>query len=64
MEFDILLHECETLTVLQFGRAGCDVTSENSRQMYESTLFCLLTSKVQDLGKYRKFDQKLIGYMN
>ena len=37
----------------------CDVTSENSRQIYESTPFCLVNNKVLDLGKYCEFDQKL-----
>ena len=59
MEFDILLNLCEPSDcVLQFGS---DVTSENSRQMYESILFCLVNYEVVDLGKYCEFDQKLIG---
>ena len=65
MEFDILLHENEPFDcVLQFGSVRCDVTSENSRQMYESTPFCLLNNKVLDLGKYCEFDQTLIGYVS
>ena len=37
MEFDILLHEYQPFDrVLQFGNVRYDVTSENSRQMYES----------------------------
>ena len=65
MEFDILLHEYEPFDcVLQFGNVRCDVTSENSRQMYESTPFCLVNNKVIDLGKYCKFDQKPIGYVS
>ena len=41
--------------VWQFGNVRCDVTSENSRQMYESTPFCLVNNKVLDLGKYCPF---------
>ena len=62
MEFDILLHEYHPFDcVLQFGNVRCDVTSENPRQMYESTPFCLVNNKVLDLGKYCDFDRKLIG---
>ena len=50
--------------VLQFGNVRCDVTSENSRQMYESTPFCLVNNRVLDLGKYCEFDRKLIGYVS
>ena len=65
MEFDILLHEYQPFDcVLQFGNVRCDVTSENPRQMYESTPFCLVNNKVLDLGKYCKFDRKLIGYVS
>ena len=65
MEFDILLHLYEPFDcVLQFGNARCDVTSENSRQMYESTPFCLVNYEVLDLGKYCESDQKLIGYVS
>ena len=65
MEFDILLHEHQPFDcVLQFGNVRCDVTSENSRQMYESTPFCLVNNKVLDLGKYCEFDRKLIGYVS
>ena len=65
MEFDILLHECQPFDcVLQFGSVRCDVTSENSRQMCESTPFCLLNNKVLDLGKYCEFNRKLIGYVS
>ena len=53
MELDILLHEYQPFDcVLQFSNVRCDVTSKNSRQMYESTLFCLVNNKVLDLGKY------------
>ena len=52
MEFDILLHGYQPFDcVLQFGNVRCDVTSENSRQMYESTPFCLVNNRVLDLGK-------------
>ena len=65
MEFDILLHEYQPFDcVLRFGCVRCDVTSENSRQMYESTPFCLVNNKVLDLGKYCEFDRKLIGYVS
>ena len=65
MEFDILLHEYQPFDcVLQFGNVRCDVTSENSRQIFESTPFCLVNNKVLDLGKYCKFDRKLIGYIS
>ena len=65
MEFDILMYEYEQFDcVLQFGGVRCDVTSENSRRMYESTPFCLANNKVLDLGKYYEFDQKLIGYVS
>ena len=65
MEFDILMHEYEPFDcVLQFSRVRCDVTSENSRKIYESTPFCLVNNKVLDLGKYCKFDQKFIGYVS
>ena len=64
MEFDILLHEYQPFDcVLQFGNVRCDVTSENFRQMYESTSFCLVNDKGLDLGKHCEFDQKLIGYV-
>ena len=64
MEFDILLHEYQPFDcVLQFGSVRCDVISEHSRQMYESTPFCLVNNKVRDLGKYCEFDQKPIGYV-
>ena len=63
MEFDILLHEYEPFD-LQFGSVRCDVTSENYRQMCESTPFCLVNNKVLYLGKYCEFDQKLIGYVS
>ena len=52
------------LTVLQFGRVRCDVTSENSRQMYESTPLCLVNNNVLGLGKYCEFDKKLIDYVS
>ena len=65
MEFDILLHGYQPFDcVLQFGSVRCDVTSENPRQMYESTPFCLVNNKVLDLGKYCAFDRKLIGYVS
>ena len=65
MEFDILLHEYQPFDcALQFGNVRCDVTSKNSRQMCESTPFCLVNTKVLDLGKYCESDQKLIGYVS
>ena len=65
MEFDILLHEYQPFDyVLQFGNVRCDVTSQNSRQMYESTPFCVENNKVLDVRKYCEFDQKLIGYVS
>ena len=65
MEFDILLHEYQPFDcVLQYGNVRCDITSENSRQTYESTPFCLVNNKVLDLGKYCEFDRKLIGYVS
>ena len=61
---DILLHEHQPFDcVLQFCSVRCDVTSENSRQMYESTPFCLVNNKVLYLRKYCEFDQQLIGYV-
>ena len=65
MEFDILLYKYEPSgCVLQFGNVRCDVNSENSRQINESTPFCLVNNKVLDLEKYCEFNQKLIGYVS
>ena len=65
MESYILLHEYQPFDrVLQFGNVRYDVTSENFRQMYESTPFCLVNNKALDLGKYCEFDRKLIGYVS
>ena len=56
-----MLRECQPFDcVLQFGNVKCDVTSENSRQMYESTPFCLANNKVLDLGKYCEFDPSVM----
>ena len=64
MEFDILLHLYETFDcVWQFSNVRCDATSENSRQMYESTPFCLVNYHSRS-WKYCEFDQKLIGYVS
>ena len=65
MEFYILLHEYQPFhCVLQFGNVRCEVISENSWQIYDSTPFCLANTKVLDLGKYCEFDRKLIGFVS